>query len=367
MFIGGSGKTVATVTFDIVNKVFTNVSQTIKLGESPSWLVLDPTKKILISTSSVGNFDGKNKTGGIFSAQVNSNGALTKISASESADTPVASEFSKDGKLVVVASYRDYTKNYSSSNGGAITTYTIDSSGALSPKPIQTFTFGGSGPVKERQGSAAAHQARFDPTGKFVFVPDLGSDRIRIFSVSGTTLKQTKDFAVHAGCGPRHMDFFSGGKNVQAYVICELSNELLVLDLTLESEATFKSKQKISTLPPKTNGTTMNAAEVAITPDGKFCYASNRQKDPKGKDSDNTIAVFSRDESGKLESAGFFPAGGKGPRYIGLSPDGDARLLVVTNEDSNLVTMHTRDKKTGALTQIAKSAQDKPTIALFDV
>ncbi|KAH9825161.1 Lactonase, 7-bladed beta-propeller-domain-containing protein [Melampsora americana] len=357
MFIGGSGKTVATVTFDTDKKAFTKVSETTKLGESPSWLVLDPTKKILISTSSVGNFGGKNKTGGVFSAEVGAKGALTKKSSSESPDSPVASEFSKDGKLVVVASY----------NGGALTTYTMDSSSVLSSKPVQTFTFKGSGPVKERQASAAAHQARFDPTGKFLFVPDLGSDKIRTFSVSGTKLKQTKDFAVHAGCGPRHMEFFSEGKVVQAYLICELSNELLVLDLTLGSEATFKSKQKITTLPAKTNATTMNAAEVAISPDGKFCYASNRQKDPKGKVADNTIAVFSRDESGKLKSSGFFPAGGKGPRYIGLSPDKDASLLVVANEESDLVTMHKRDKKTGALTQIAKSPQDKPTVALFNV
>lgn len=177
-----------------------------------------------------------------------------------------------------------------------------------------------------------------------------------------------KGIPVEAGCGPRHLDFYSSPPDrVDVYIVCEISNMIMVMSMTAGNADSFKLLQTISTLPLGTNSSTFTAAEIAVTPDGSFVYSSNRnnQKDIQSEKG-NTIAAFRRQQStGKLELPSFFPSGGKAPGFFGFSPDKAASLVVVTNVDSNLLTMHERDRTTGALAQIAQVTLKTPTMALF--
>ncbi|KAI8449220.1 6-phosphogluconolactonase [Phakopsora pachyrhizi] len=359
MMIGGDTKTVQALTYDTSKNTFKAEGSTEDLGANANWLTFDKTKKFILSTSGA-KFQNKEKTGGVFSASVSGN-TVKKISSSETPEAPVSVEFSPDGKSLLVASF----------NGGSLNTYSFSADGTISSTPQQTFKFKGSGPVKGRQGQAAAHEVKIDPTGQLLLVPDLGSDNIHSFSFANDgKLTENGAISAPAGCGPRHIEFSPDSKDtVQFYLLCELSSDLIFFELPDAKSTKATSKQVISTLPPGSKGkNTFNAAEIEITPDKKFVYTSNRQKDPAGKESDNIISAFSRDlTTGELKAAGTFPTGGKGPRQFTFSPDEAASLVFVANQDSNIVTAHKRDSNTGALKQVASTKSEAPTIITAQV
>lgn len=355
VFVGGEGnggKDVTVLVYDTVKNTFTPKATSNALGDNVIWLQFDKTQKTLLGASAA-KFNNKDKTGGVFSAAVGADGSLKKLSSSQTAEVPVSLEIAPDGKLVMVPSF----------NGGKLETFTL-ADGKLSKEPKQTFKFEGSGPVKERQANAAAHQAQLDPSGTMLLVPDLGTDKVHFFSLAQDTLTPQPDIPTEAGCGPRHLVFSpEKAKNQLFYLVCELSSKVLVMELT-DKKATIK--QKVSILPAGVaNPKTMNAAEIAITPDGKFLYTSNRQKDKAASAKENIISVFSREEAGTLKAAGTFFSGGKGPRHFSFSPDKAASLVIVANQDSNLVCVHKRDPATGGLTQVAQTEVKGPAIALF--
>ncbi|KAA1109921.1 hypothetical protein PGT21_003214 [Puccinia graminis f. sp. tritici] len=361
IFVGGDqGQGISVFTFDTVKGTLTPQAQgrSDALGPSPIWFEFDKAKKLMISTSAE-KFDGKEKTGGVFSAAVAADGTLKKISSTETDEAPVSLEISPDEKLVMVASF----------NGGSVTTYDLNA-GKLSAKPTKTFKFQikKPGPVAERQTQAAAHQVKLDPAGKLLLVPDLGMDKVHMFSLVSdgktTSLAPQRDIPIDAGCGPRHLVF--DPKKIDRptfYLLCELSSQLLMIEITDNTKG--KIIEKHSVLPPNAKNT-FNAAEIIISPDGKFLYTTNRQKDKAGKEEDNIFSIFARDlDSGKLTPKGTSPTGGKGPRHCALSPDANASFMVVANQDSNQISVHKRDPQTGALTFVKSADTKSPAIAVF--
>ncbi|KAI7958028.1 hypothetical protein MJO29_006245 [Puccinia striiformis f. sp. tritici] len=343
--------------FDTVQGTFFMQQTTDALGPNVTWMDLDKTNKFLLSTS-VANFDKREKTGAVFSAAIAPNGTLTPVNVVPSPEGPVSLEGSPDGKIVMVASF----------TGASLTSYKLGADGKLS-QPGQNVIFTGSGPVPGRQAAAAAHQVQLDPTGKLLLVPDLGSDRIRTFSLEGNgNLVRGGDLVIKPGCGPRHVVFapLKRGIPQRFYVVCELSNEVIVVELSDIQANTVSFKQVITTLPKGTNATNFFAAEVLITPDGKFLYVTNRQTTPDARVDDNTFAIYARNQTdGTLIPFGFSPTGGRGSQNFAFSPDKAASLVVVTNKDSNLVTIHKRDPGSGALNQIASVPCLAPSVALF--
>lgn len=180
-------------------------------------------------------------------------------------------------------------------------------------------------------------------------------------------LSQKEDIFFKPGTGPRHVEFAPAAAGMlHVYVVLELSNEVAFFEMPDPSTATVFGKQTISTLPDNFNKTTMNAAEISLTPDGLFVYVTNRQKDPSGNIGDNTFAVFPRDPStGALKPPSFFPTGGRSPRHFSFSHDKNASMVAVANQDSNLVVLHKRNVTSGALTQVASIYAESPTIALI--
>jgi len=355
LFVGGEDKDVKLFAFDTAKNTFKLQTSSDALGPNAIWLEVDKAKKLMISASAE-KFEGKDATGGVFSAALAADGSLKKLSSSQTDEAPVSIEFSPDEKLVMVANF----------NGGSIQTYDL-ADGKLSAKPKQSFKFTGSGPVKDRQSKAAAHQVKLDPSGKILLVPDLGSDRVHSFTLNkDLTLTKNPDLKVKAGCGPRHVVFAPQKSDpILFYLLCELSSDLFLIELT-DPKSKGKIKQTLSVLPAKGAKNTFNAAEILITPDKKFLYTTNRQKDKAGKDEDNIFSVFSRDDAtGKLTPKGTFPTGGKGPRHFSFSPDPEASLVVVSNQDSNRVTVHKRDPTSGALTPLGSVDSKSPAIALF--
>ena len=121
-----------------------------------------------------------------------------------------------------------------------------------------------------------AHCIVADPSGRFVYVPCLGGDVILhlILDQATGTLRPAGEggVPVRPGAGPRHLRFGADGRF--AYVVNEL-------DATIDTYAFEPSTgalalcQTVATLPPGTEGR-IAAADLQVTPDGRFLYASER-------------------------------------------------------------------------------------------
>ena len=87
-----------------------------------------------------------------------------------------------------------------------------------------------------------------------------------------------------------------------------------------------------------------DAAEIAIHPNGKWLFASNRGHD--------SIAVFAIEpQKGTLTPAGHYPTGGKEPRHFALDPTG--QFLLAENQNSNSIVTFRINQATGGLTQVS--------------
>lgn len=199
----------------------------------------------------------------------------------------------------------------------------------------------GSGPVSERQESAHAHSAYFTPDGVYVVVCDLGIDELVLYTMNEESGKLHRAFGKNvtmpAGCGPRHMVFSPDGRF--AYVVCELSSELITL--AYHGEEGFTILERISTLSPEFQSERSFASAIRITKDGRDLYVSNRGED--------SIAHFKVDvHSGHAELVKSYSTRGWYPRDFILTED--ENLLIAVNQLSENMAIYRRDIETGELT-----------------
>lgn len=239
-----------------------------------------------------------------------------------------------------------YVANYA---GSSIATYTVHPDGSLS-EPVQRVDykdpkFGKRGPVAARQDAPHPHSVHLSPDNRFLLVNDLGSDAITVFPVEpgahlGTPALFTND---RAGTGPRHIAFHPNGRWI--YSINEIDSTIDHFHWSTTSSRTdpkgllVNTNNFVKTVAPDFAGKN-TAAEIAISPDGNFVYASNRGED--------SLVVFSIAETdGKLTFLQRVPCGGKTPRHFTLSPD--SHWILCANQDSATVTVFRRDPATGRI------------------
>lgn len=109
------------------------------------------------------------------------------------------------------------------------------------------------GPNAERQDTPHPHGAYVDPTGRYVLVPDLGADLVRIFEINQKTgqLKEVSPLETKPGLGPRHLAFWtskdataaqvaSGEVEVYCYLVSELMNSLTGHKVTYSSAGSME-------------------------------------------------------------------------------------------------------------------------------
>ncbi len=220
--------------------------------------------------------------------------------------------------------------------------FSIQKDGGLSTLQ-QMVQFKDSSIVNGRQDEAHIHSTNFSPDGKFLFAQDLGSDKIWNFEVEvdnneGLKLTANDYIKVKPGSGPRHFTFHP--KGTFGYGIAELSGSVTAYSYEngtlnfIEDYLTYSKNQDI-----------YRAADIHISPDGKFLYASNRGPD------EDTIAIYTIDEkTGKLELQDHQDTFGEHPRNFAIDPSG--KFLLVANQFTNNVVIFRRDINTGKLTKL---------------
>jgi 6-phosphogluconolactonase len=156
---------------------------------------------------------------------------------------------------------------------------------------------------------------------------------------------------VQPGSGPRHITLHPNAK--YAYLILELTGSVMSLDY---HEGVLKAKQTISMVGPDFKGR-VSGADIHVSPDGKFLYASNRGDA-------NEIAIFSIDKKGSITLINRQSVLGKMPRNFTIDPTGN--FLLVANQNTNEVVIFKRDHKTGLLSPTGKKIEvEKPVCLKF--
>lgn len=259
------------------------------------------------------------------------NGQLTYINKQESGgDNPCYVSVTKNRNWVTVGNY----------SGGSLSAFKVNSNGSLQPFS-QNIQHEGTGPNTERQEKAHVHCTLFSPDEKFLLTPDLGTDKVFIYRFNPTAAKPLTPAAQpsaksEGGHGPRHIAFSPSGKF--AYLIEEMSGTVIVYSYT---EGKMIRKQQIAAHPSDYNGA-IGSADIHLSPDGKFLYASNRGDE-------NTLAIFSvNTATGLLTAKGYQSTGGKTPRNFMIDPTGN--YLLVANQNSDNIVILKRNKQTGGLT-----------------
>lgn len=219
---------------------------------------------------------------------------------------------------------------------GTLSLYPLDRNGNVSGEP-RLFRFEGSGAHPTRQKSPHIHSSALSPDGKTLAVVDLGTDCIYCYAVKeGRVAEQKSVIKLPAGSGPRFSVFSRDGRYL--YVLTELSDEVIVYRT---SDYSLQNSYPLADANPE------GGAHIALSPDGRFLYASLRVSCTalagKNKVSDG-VAIFKCLNDGTLERLYYQPTGGH-PRHFAISPDGKA--LVVACRDDNVIELYPLDSKSG--------------------
>jgi 6-phosphogluconolactonase len=245
-----------------------------------------------------------------------------------------------------------FTGNY---GGGSLSATRLNEDGSLS-NDIQAIQHEGSSVNKGRQDKPHVHSVVLSPDNRYLLVPDLGTDRVNVYNVEAgkpqpLTPASPAFASVNPGGGPRHLTFHPNGKH--AYLILEMEGAIAAFDY---KNGKLEQKQSITMLAPGFNGK-VGAADIHISPDGKFLYGSNRGEA-------NEIVIYAIDKNGKLTYAGRQTDLINTPRNFAIDPAGN--FLLVANQNGNDIVIFKRDQKTGLLTSTGKRIQvDKPVCLKF--
>jgi len=298
---------------------------TAKGVENPSFLAASPDRRYVYSVN-----EGPGGAGEVSAFKFSSStGRLEFINKQPSGGgAPCYISLSGDGRFLFVANY----------SGGNLSALPVNPDGSLAP-PVQTIQHQGSSINPKRQEKPHVHCAVFSPSGKYLFTPDLGTDKINVYRYRPGRPEEPLApadppfAAASAGSGPRHLVFSSGGE--YAYLVQELTAAVTVFS---HEDGKLTPVQSLPMAAPDFKGE-HGAAEIRLSPDGKFLYASNRG-------TANEITIYAiNPENGKLALAGRRSTLGKTPRNFMIDPSG--RFLLVANQNSDSIIIFKRDRETG--------------------
>lgn len=305
---------------------------------NPSFLVPAYNGKRIYSVS-----ETDDETASLFAYSFNSgNGSLQLINKQPTNGTAPCHVWVDSFDLLAI------TANY---NGGSISIFPIATDGSLQEAIVEKYE--GGNPDSERQSCPHLHYIYSSPSGEYVYANDLGTDRIYKYNVVTDNEKTHLEkgtpsyFQLPAGEGPRHTTFHPNGK--YAYTIGELSGNVTVF--TLSPDGNLDPIQTIAADTLSAAG----SADIHLSPNGKFLYASNRLKG-------DGIAIFSVDnKSGLLTKVGYQPTSIH-PRNFAITPNG--KYLLCACRDDNKIQIFRINANNGLLHDTGKDIKIEQPVCL---
>ncbi len=308
---------------------------------NPSYLAFSGENRRLFAVNELKQCDGKNS--GALSAFVFDGGSMNLAFLNKrltDGTDPCHVAVDGTGKFAAVANFMS----------GSIIVYPILADGSLG-EASAFVQHRGSSVDKARQAGPHAHSIVFDPSNRYMLVPDLGLDKIVVYDFDSRNgslrLSDERCIGSEAGVGPRYLEFHPSGR--LAYVVNELGSTIDAFAVDIRNFA-FRRIQSISALPEEHSGAS-TCADLHISPSGDFLYASNRGHD--------SLAIFGIEkESGRLGLIGHESTRGKTPRNFAIDRGG--RFLLAANQDSDTLVVFQMNAVTGKL-EYTGTTVDVPT------
>lgn len=323
---GKEGYGIHVFKFDESNGTLTQVEEVSGLI-NVSFLAISPNGKYLYACTEA----RMNKPGSVSAFSIDSlSGGLEFINKqSTGGRNPVHVTVGKNNEHVFIANYTD----------AGVCVFKTNPDGSLNPS-AELIEFQGSSVIAGRQDESHLHSSYLSHDNRYVFAPDLGADKIRVLTFDKDnllTVSEELEVQTAAGSGPRHFTFHPNDQF--AYSIEELSGNVSAYTyhrgrLTLIDSYFSYTKQL----------DTHGAADIHISPDGRFLYASNRMKE------ENTISIFEiNKKKGTLTLIGHQSTYGDHPRSFVIDPTG--KFLLLANQNSGSIIVFKRNLKTGLLSK----------------
>jgi 6-phosphogluconolactonase len=309
---------------------------------SPSFLIASADGRFVYAVNELQTFGGA-ASGSVTAFSVDrTTGKLIELNAQPTEGTgPCHLALDRTGRYLAVANY----------GGGNFAILPVGTDGRLQ-KALTVVTG-----QNAETGTAKplGHMVAFDATNKFLITADKGLNRMLVFHFDATTGKVTPNTPPSAplppGSGPRHFAMHTNGEWL--FTIAEQAATIT----TFKWDGKTGSLSATSSVPTRpaevTSGST---AEIALHPNGKFVYGSNRGHD--------SIAVFSIGAAGALSLVEYEPTRGQTPRNFAIDPTG--RWLIAATSGPAPLAVFTIDQNTGALTPSGQlSSVGAPVCVLF--
>jgi 6-phosphogluconolactonase len=312
VYVSGENPTITTLRLDPAKGTLTRAGAA-HGGTVPSYLAFAPSKKYLYAIEEI------DQSRIIAFAVDAGSGNLREINreATGGAGAPHLT-VDPSGRWVVAAHY----------DSNSVTVHPVKADGGIG-KAVDT-----------QKPGTSAHQAVFDASGRFVFIPCLGSNLVAQYRFAGGKLMPNDPPAVAVPGGPRHMAF--DPRERFAYVLSELENAVTSFRYDRNS-GRLSDPQRLPTITR--DGKKQETAHVVVHPSGKFLYVSNGN--------DNSIVRFDIDgATGRLSHPTFERTQIRFPRDFTIDPTG--RFLIVANRDSASLVTFRIDPATGKLDRVGR-------------
>jgi 6-phosphogluconolactonase len=332
-----AAKGIYALKWDAASKKFVSLGLQAEVA-NPSFVAVSPSHKFLYAiTERAARRDG---TGSLSSYSIDpATGALKRINhVLAHGNTTAHLVVDATGKWLLVANY----------GSGSVAAFALKPDGSIGEE-ADFKQHEGSSVNAHRQMGPHPHEVVLSADNRFLYVPDLGLDKVFVYALDSATGKLTlaSTTDTRPGFGPRHMLLGKDGRF--AYVLGEMGSAVAVMSVD-KASGKLTLLDAIDTVPPRLTEEN-NSAELALSSDGRFLYATNR-----GHDSVTVFSVNGR--NGRLTNVQNIATQGKIPRGMALDPDGTH--LLTGNQNSDTITVFDRDIKTGKLT-FARQMTDIPT------
>lgn len=271
-------------------------------------------------------------------------GALTPLSTSPLPASMPYISLDQTGRFLFGASYGSHV----------VSVNAVGANGRVADEPLQLIPVGRN-----------AHAIRIDDSNRYVYVPTLGTDQVFQFVFDAKSGRLTSNtpavVQMKAGIGPRHFAFSPDNRFV--YVLSEF--HATVTSYALDNDSGVMTELgSASGLPPdaplgpgaprlpigspgaspRDTSSDIWAADIHMTPDGRFLYISERTS--------STLGAFRVDsKTGELTYLGSTLTEPQ-PRGFAIDPSG--KFLIASGQKSNTISVYAIDQANGALRLLQK-------------
>jgi 6-phosphogluconolactonase len=304
--------------------------QTISGPESPTYIEVHPSGKFLYSVNRGAVNKGDNYGSASAYAINRGTGKLTLINhVSAFGKDPCHISIDRKGEWAFISNYGE----------GNLVVLPILQDGSLGA-PSDSKKYYGKSVNKFRQEQPHIHSAEISTDNKYLYVSDLGTDKIYTYALDAVngrlTLINNGETTVSPGSGPRH--FAIHPLNGHAYSAEELSSTVAVFQVDKTTGVLSMIQDTVRSLPPDTKEVN-TSADIHIDAKGKFLYLSNRGYDG--------ISIYSIEKDGGIKLSGNMKTKGKTPRNFLVDKKG--KYIWVANQNSDNITIFRINPKTGML------------------